>query len=87
MLTPSLDSKLEGVSSGAIIKFNDDIPALGKSNIEVSVLVKEIKENSCLTVPAIPELIFTQNHASNFTKAAEILGVNIHQLPREAGHS
>ena len=44
LLTPSLDSKLEGVSSGAIIKFNDDIPALGKSNIEVSVLVKEIKE-------------------------------------------
>ena len=24
-LTPSMDSKLEGVSSGAIIKFNDDI--------------------------------------------------------------
>tara|TARA_Y100000766_G_scaffold21544_1_gene15027 strand:- start:3660 stop:4973 length:1314 start_codon:yes stop_codon:yes gene_type:complete len=44
LLTPSLDSKLEGVSSGAIIKFNDDIPALGKNNIEVSVLVKEIKE-------------------------------------------
>ncbi len=44
LLTPSLDSKLEGVSSGAIIKFNDDIPALGKSNIEISVLVKEIKE-------------------------------------------
>ena len=44
LLTPSLDSKLEGVSSGAIIKFNDDIPALGKSNVEISVLVKEIKE-------------------------------------------
>ena len=44
LLTPSLDSKLEGVSSGAIIKFNDDIPALAKSNIEISVLVKEIKE-------------------------------------------
>ena len=43
-LTPSMDSKLEGVSSGAIIKFNDDIPALGKSNIEITVLVKEIKQ-------------------------------------------
>ena len=43
-LTPSMDSKLEGVSSGAIIKFNDDIPALGKSNVEITVLVKEIKQ-------------------------------------------
>ena len=44
LLTPSMDSKLEGVSSGAIIKFNDDIPALGKSNVEITVLVKEIKQ-------------------------------------------
>ena len=43
-LTPVLDSKLEGVSSGAIVKFNDNIPSLGKENIEISVLVKEIKE-------------------------------------------
>jgi trigger factor len=44
LLTPSLDSKLEGVSSGAIIKFNDDIPSLGKSNVEITVLVTEIKQ-------------------------------------------
>jgi len=43
-LTPVLDSKLEGVSSGAIVKFNDNIPSLGKENIEISVLVKEVKE-------------------------------------------
>ena len=43
-LTPILDSKLEGVSSGAIVKFNDNIPSLGKENIEISVLVKEVKE-------------------------------------------
>ena len=43
-LTPVLDSKLEGVSSGAIVKFIDNIPSLGKENIEISVLVKEIKE-------------------------------------------
>ena len=43
-LTKNLDSKLEGVSSGAIIKFNDDLPKLNKSNVEISVLVKEVKE-------------------------------------------
>ena len=43
-LTPVLDSKLEGVSSGAIVKFNDNIPSLDKENIEISVLVKEVKE-------------------------------------------
>ena len=52
-LTPSMDSKLEGVSTGAIIKFNDDIPSIGKSNIEITVLVKEIKEK------VIPELMGT----------------------------
>jgi len=43
-LTPVLDSKLEGVSSGAIVKFIDNIPSLGKENIEISVLIKEVKE-------------------------------------------
>ena len=43
-LTPVLDSKLAGVSSGAIVKFNDNIPSIGKENIEISVLVKEVKE-------------------------------------------
>jgi trigger factor len=43
-LSKNLDSKLEGVSSGAIIKFNDDLPNLNKSNVEISVLVKEVKE-------------------------------------------
>ena len=57
--------------------------ALGCAGWDAGQLEQEIKENSWLTVPAIPRLIF----ASKFTKAADILGVNIHQLPREAGHS
>ena len=61
--------------------------ALGCAGWDAGQLEQEIKENSWLTVPAIPRLIFSQNHASKFTKAADILGVNIHQLPREAGHS
>ena len=68
LLTPSLDSKLEGVSSGAIIKFNDDIPALGKSNIEISVLVKEIKEK------IMPEL--TDDWVSSVTEFDTIKEMN-----------
>ena len=68
LLTPSLDSKLEGVSSGAIIKFNDDIPALGKSNIEISVLVKEIKEK------IMPEL--TDDWVSSVTEFDTVKEMN-----------
>ena len=68
LLTPSLDSKLEGVSSGAIIKFNDDIPALGKSNIEISVLVKEIKEK------IMPEL--TDDWVSSVTEFDNVKEMN-----------
>ena len=68
LLTPSLDSKLEGVSSGAIIKFNDDIPALGKSNIEISVLVKEIKEK------IMPEL--TDDWVSSVTEFETVKEMN-----------
>ena len=60
LLTPSMDAKLEGVSTGAIIKFNDDIPSIGKSNIEITVLVKEIKEK------VMPEL--TDDWVSSMTE-------------------
>jgi len=68
LLTPSLDSKLEGVSSGAIIKFNDDIPALAKSNVEISVLVKEIKEK------IMPEL--TDDWVSSVTEFDTVKEMN-----------
>jgi trigger factor len=67
-LTPSMDSKLEGVSTGAIIKFNDDIPAIGKSNIEITVLVKEIKEK------VMPEL--TDDWVSSVTEFESIKEMN-----------
>lgn len=67
-LTPSMDSKLEGVSSGAIIKFNDDIPALGKSNVEVTVLVKEIKQK------VMPEL--TDEWVSSVTEFDTVKDMN-----------
>ena len=61
--------------------------ALGCAGWEAGQLEQEIRENSWLTVPADPALIFSQNHSSKLTEAADILGVNIRQLPQEAGHS
>ena len=43
-LTPLLDSKLEGVAPGAIIKFTDSIPQLNEEGVEVTVLLKEVRE-------------------------------------------
>src|SRR5210317_1165977 len=43
-LTPALDSKLEGVAPGAIIKFTDSIPQINEENVELTVLVKEVRE-------------------------------------------
>ena len=70
-LSPSMDSKLEGVSTGAIIKFNDDIPSIGKSNVEITVLVKEIKEK------VMPEL--TDDWVSSMTEFENIKEMN-HEL-------
>ena len=67
-LTPSMDKKLEGVSTGAIIKFNDDIPSIGKSNIEITVLVKEIKEK------VMPEL--TDDWVSSMTEFDSVTEMN-----------
>ena len=67
-LSPSMDSKLEGVSTGAIIKFNDDIPSIGKSNVEITVLVKEIKEK------VMPEL--TDDWVSSMTEFENIKEMN-----------
>ena len=68
LLTPSMDKKLEGVSTGAIIKFNDDIPSIGKSNIEITVLVKEIKEK------VMPEL--TDDWVSSMTEFDSVAEMN-----------
>ena len=68
LLTPSMDSKLEGVSSGAIIKFYDDIPSLGKSNVEITVLVKEIKQK------VMPEL--TDEWVSSVTEFDTVKEMN-----------
>lgn len=61
--------------------------ALGCAGWEAGQLEKEISENFWLTVPAIPALIFSSDHAGKANAAASILGVNLSQLSSFAGHS
>ena len=80
-LTPSLDSKLEGVAPGAIIKFNDSIPQLNEENVEVTVLLKEVREK------ILPEL--TDEWASETTEFENVdslkkeLVVNIENVKKQ----
>lgn len=61
--------------------------ALGCAGWEPGQLEKEISENFWLTVPAVPALIFSGDHASKAEAAASILGVSLSQLSSFAGHS
>ncbi len=63
-LLNSLDSKLEGVASGAIIKFTDNIEQINEENVEVTVLVKEVREK------ILPE--FTDEWVSETTEFEDI---------------
>ena len=63
-LIGNLDSKLEGVSSGAIIKFTDNIPQINEENVDVTVLVKEVREK------ILPEL--TDEWVSETTEFTDI---------------
>lgn len=80
-LTPSLDSKLEGVAPGAIIKFNDSIPQLNEENVEVTVLLKEVREK------ILPEL--TDKWVSDTTEFENVdslkkeLVVNIENVKKQ----
>ena len=64
MLTQQLDSKLIGVSPGAIVKFNDNIPQLQLEDVEITVLVKEVREK------ILPE--FTDEWVSDTTEFDDI---------------
>lgn len=61
--------------------------ALGCAGWEAGQLEKEISENFWLTVPALPALIFSSDHAGKAEAAASILGVSLSQLSSFAGHS
>jgi len=61
--------------------------ALGCAGWEAGQLEQEISDNVWLTVPAVPELIFSSDHSKKAGAAASILGINLDQLSSTAGHS
>ena len=61
--------------------------ALGCAGWDAGQLEREITDNVWLTTPALPDLIFSDNHAQKAEQAASILGVSLSQLSAFAGHS
>lgn len=61
--------------------------ALGCAGWDAGQLEQEIAQNVWLTVPAVPELIFSSDHSKKAEAAASILGVSLAQLSSTAGHS
>lgn len=63
------------------------IAALGCAGWEAGQLEQEISDNVWLTVPANPDLLFSDDHDSMAESAAAILGVSMSQLSTLTGHS
>ena len=61
--------------------------ALGCAGWNPGQLEEEISANAWLTVPANPELIFSDNHSSKAIEAAAILGIDLQKISPEIGHS
>ena len=61
--------------------------ALGCAGWEAGQLEREITENTWLTIPANAELIFSDNYNGKAKAAAGLLGIDLQQIPPEAGHS
>jgi len=61
--------------------------ALGYAGWEAGQLEQEILENSWLTVPVDPEIIFSTDIDKRWEKAAALLGVDINNLSDFAGHA
>ncbi len=63
------------------------IVALGYCTWEQQQLENEILDNSWLTVPATPEILFHTLASERWRSAARLLGVDICQIASEAGHA
>jgi putative transcriptional regulator len=61
--------------------------ALGCAGWDAGQLEREIAENSWLTAPAKSELLFSNHYRTMASLAAAQLGINLNQIPPEAGHS
>src|SRR5210317_862794 len=80
-LTPALDSKLEGVASGAIIKFNDSIPQLNEESVEVTVLVKEVREK--ILPDLTDEWVSETTEFENIDELKSELVINIENVKKQ----
>ncbi|EJF28955.1 YqgE/AlgH family protein [Enterobacter sp. Ap-916] len=63
------------------------IVALGYASWEKGQLEQEIMENSWLTAPASPEILFHTPISERWREAARLIGIDIHTMPSEAGHA
>lgn len=80
-LTPALDSKLEGVAPGAIIKFNDSIPQLNEESVEVTVLVKEVREK--ILPDLTDEWVSETTEFENIDELKSELVINIENVKKQ----
>ncbi len=60
---------------------------LGYAGWAEGQLEREFSENSWLSVPATPELVFDTEDAALWKKSADQLGIDINLLTAEAGHA
>lgn len=72
---------------GTVNQPKDVIVALGYSSWEKGQLEQEILDNSWLTAPADAAILFHTPIAERWREAARLIGVDIYNLPGEAGHA
>jgi len=63
------------------------VVALGYAGWDAGQLEAEILENAWLTVPATAEIVFDTPFDDRWRAAAGTLGIDINQMPADAGHA
>lgn len=61
--------------------------ALGYAGWDAGQLEAEMLENTWLSVPATPEIIFDVPFEDRWQSAANVLGIDLNQLSADAGHA
>ena len=61
--------------------------ALGCAGWDAGQLEREISANAWLTTPANSDLLFSSDYAKKADAAAGLLGIDLHQISPQAGHS
>jgi putative transcriptional regulator len=65
----------------------DVIVALGYSSWEKGQLEQEILDNAWLTAPADAAILFHTPISERWREAAKLIGIDIYNMPSEAGHA